>query len=175
MPMQQNIKLLSPNAFKYFPSSFTFGLLTVLPYFFSASKYFFLLAFPFFHSFHSSHFSLTPLQTPLFLHHVCLCIAGFFVHPQLLSVVSSKASFKTFQQPSTKASFWLLVLYLLMYNLKSFFRLPLYSFQIFFLVTNFLSPVILKSHTNSLCWVIHYSWSKTFKSLKNLFWFLLAK
>ena len=69
---------------------------------FFASRYF-LLMLPCFHYFHSLCFSLTLLLTYLFHQHVSLCVAGPFVHPQLLSVASSNTPFRVLQYPLTDA------------------------------------------------------------------------
>ena len=128
--------------------------------------------------FQAFHLSLTLLLTS-FCHHVSVYLARPFAHPQLPPVASSKASFKTFKQTSTEASFWLLVLYLLMYDLKSFFIQSSFSFQNLspranvFLVS-FTVPV-WKSNSNGICFVKHSLLSKTFKSLKQLICFSTYK
>ena len=106
--------ILQQNASKSFSFCFNFDLLNSPFSFFLCffDSYFSflclsLLVFICFHSFHSFCFSLTLLLT--FHHNVSLCVAGPFVHTQLLSVASSKTTLKTCQQPSTDAFFgWLL-------------------------------------------------------------------
>ena len=65
------------------------------------------------------------------------------------------------------------------YDLKSLFTLSLYSFHIFLLSTKFIlvsfTFLVLKSHNNDLCWLIHSSLGKTFISFENFLWFLLTK
>lgn len=95
------------------PFFFTFGFINSPRSFFFASRYFSLLVFPCFHSFHSSCFSQTPLFASPFDHHVCLCFAGSFVHPKHMPIASTKIPFKMFQKSSPEASFWLLSPYLL--------------------------------------------------------------
>ena len=121
-------------------------------------------------------------------HHVSYFLAGPFVHPKLLPVAFSKALFKLLQKPSAEVSSWLLALYWLMYDQKSFFTLPSCSFHVFLLGTLFLlvsfTLLITKSQTNDLRWVIHSpkkflkmhsSLGKTSISFKNFRRFLLIK
>ena len=106
-----------------FPICFTISMVNSRPSFFSSlldtSPYLYFR----FHSFHSFCFLLALLLTSFFHKHISLYLAGPFVHPQLISEVSGKAPVKTFYKLATKASFSLLALSLLMFDLKSLFTL----------------------------------------------------
>lgn len=129
-----------------------------------------------FHSFHSLCFSLTLLLTSSF-HHVSLCLAELFVHPQLLSAASSLSQIY-FENVAIifNRGIFLTTMYMLMNKLISLFMLSSYNLHIFLLGKNFLllssNFLFLKSHTNSLRWLIQSSFAKTFLSFKNFLWFL---
>ena len=81
--------------FKSISFHFRFGAINSFPSFFSNSRYFTLYC-PVYIALSSLCFSQTLLLT--FCCHVSLCLAKSVVHPQFLSVASSKSHFKTFNK-----------------------------------------------------------------------------
>ena len=78
---------------------FTIAMIHNFLAFFFASRNFPLLVFGYFHSFLNLHFPLTLFLTLLFLQHTSQFLAGPFACPQVMSVDSGKAPFKTLHDP----------------------------------------------------------------------------